>query len=65
MKVLKKRITQSGLREYPLGHSQQMDDLYSQISQTEPISTFEIWNHQSIDESAQEVIKHISDLKLI
>jgi deoxyadenosine/deoxycytidine kinase len=64
-KELKKRIPKGGLRAYDFGHSQTMDELYSQIILADRINAVDIWNHQSIDESAQEVLKQISDLKLI
>jgi deoxyadenosine/deoxycytidine kinase len=64
-KVLKKRITKVGLREYPLDRNQQLDELYGQTIQQERIKAFDIWNHQSVDESAQEVMMQIADMKLI
>jgi hypothetical protein len=42
-----------------------MDELYSQIILANQINAVDIWNHQSIDESAQEVLKKIADLKLL
>ena len=64
-KELEKRIPKSELRAHELRHSQPMDELYNQIILANKINAIDIWNHQSIDESAQEVPKKISDLKLI
>lgn len=64
-KILKKRIPKAGLREYPLDHCLQLDELYGQIIQQDGLQSSDIWNHQSVDESAQEVMKQIADLKLI
>ena len=64
-KELEKRIPGSGLRAYEPGLSQPMDELYSQIILTDQLNAVDIRNHQSIDESAQAVLKTIADLKLI
>lgn len=64
-KELEKRIPKSGLRANEFRHSQPMDELYSQIILADQINAIDIWNHQSIDESAQEVLKKIADLKLL
>ncbi|MCX6555463.1 MAG: hypothetical protein NTZ12_10730 [Candidatus Aminicenantes bacterium] len=63
-KELEKRIPKSGLRDHEHAHSGPMDKLYGQIILADQIHAFDIWNHQSIDESAQEVLKRITDLKL-
>jgi broad-specificity NMP kinase len=64
-KVLKKRLPRAGLREYPLERSQQADERYGHLVQQERLNAFDVWNHQTIDESAQEVMVHLADLKLI
>ena len=64
-KVLKKRLATAGLHEYPQDRSPQLDELYGRIIQQDRVQAFEVWNHQTIDESAQEVMTHITDLKLI
>jgi deoxyadenosine/deoxycytidine kinase len=64
-KELGKRIPKSGLRAHEPGHSQAIDTLYGQIILADQINAIDIWNHQSIDESAQEVLKKIADLKLL
>jgi deoxyadenosine/deoxycytidine kinase len=63
-KELEKRIPKSGLRDHELAHSGSLDKLYGQITQADQIHAIDIWNHQSVDESAQEVLKRIADLKL-
>lgn len=64
-KELEKRIPKSGLRSHEPGHSRSMDKLYEQIILADQINAVDIWNHQSIDESAQEVMKKIADLKIM
>jgi deoxyadenosine/deoxycytidine kinase len=64
-KELEKRIPKADFRAHELRHSQPMDDLFSQIILADQLNTIDIWNHQSIDESAQEVLKKIADLKLL
>ncbi len=64
-KVLKKRKSKAGLREYSLDRSQQLDEQYNRMIQQDRVQSFDIWNHQSIDESAQEIMMHLADTKLI
>jgi len=64
-KELEKRIPPNGLHAHEPGLSQEMDALYGQIILADRIHAIDIWNHQSIDESAQEVLKKIADLKLV
>ncbi|MCX6555931.1 MAG: hypothetical protein NTW95_00630 [Candidatus Aminicenantes bacterium] len=63
-KELEKRIPKSGLRDHEHVHYGPMDKLYDQIVQADQIPAIDIWNNQSVDESAQEVLKRIADLKL-
>ncbi len=63
--ALKKRKPRAGMREYPLEGSPQVDESYSRIVQQDLLPSFDIWNHQSIDESTQEVMVHLADMKLI
>jgi hypothetical protein len=42
-----------------------MDELYDRIIEQNRIQASDIWNHQSVDESAQEVMKQLANLKLI
>lgn len=64
-KVLEKRLPKAGLKEYSLERSQQADENYGRILQQDRIPFFDVWNHQTIDESAQEVLVHLTDLKWI
>lgn len=64
-KVLKNRLASAGLHEYPQDGSPLLDELYDRIMQHDHVQAFDVWNHQTIDESAQEVMTHIADLKLI
>jgi broad-specificity NMP kinase len=64
-KVLKKRLPKAGLKEYALERSQQADERFGRLIQQEHLPAFDVWNHQTIDESAQEVMVHLADLKLI
>jgi deoxyadenosine/deoxycytidine kinase len=64
-KELEKRIPKNRLRAHEHGHSRPMDKFYSQIILADQINAIDLWNHQSIDESAQEALKKIADLKLL
>ncbi|RQW03609.1 hypothetical protein EH223_09460 [candidate division KSB1 bacterium] len=64
-KELEKRLPASGLHAHDIDQCQQMDALYGQIILADQIHAIDIWNQKSIDESAQEVLKKISELKLL
>lgn len=64
-KILKDRIPKAGLREYHPDRCQQLDELYGQVIQAGRIPAFDIWNHQTVDESAQEVMSQLASLKLV
>jgi len=64
-KELEKRLPQSGLRARETDRSHALDKLYGQIIAADRIQAIDIWNHKSIDESAQEVLKKIGELKLV
>jgi len=64
-KILRKRKAQKGLREYPTERCQQLDEQYLQAIQRDRIQSFDVWNHRSIDESAQEVMVRMTEAKLI
>jgi deoxyadenosine/deoxycytidine kinase len=64
-KELEKRLPKSGLRAHESDHSQLLDKLYGQIIATDHVHAIDIWNHKSIDESAQDVLKKIGELKLL
>ncbi len=63
--ALKKRKPRAGMREYPLADLPQADENYSRIIQQDQLPSFDIWNHQSIDESTQEAMVRLADMKLI
>jgi deoxyadenosine/deoxycytidine kinase len=63
-KELEKRLPKSDWRASEIDHSQPLDKLYGQIILADKINAIDIWNHKSIDESAQEVLKKIGELKL-
>ena len=65
-KELKKREPKAGLREYDAGTLPADGRAVRPASSSRTASTaFDIWNHQTIDESAQEVMMHMADMKLI
>ncbi len=64
-KELEKRLPTSGLHAHDIDLSQQMDALFGQIILDNQINAIDIWNQKSIDESAQEILKKISELKLL
>lgn len=64
-KELENRLPRSGLRADEADHSQVLDKLYGQIIASDRLHALDIWNHRSIDESAQEVLKKIGELKLL
>ena len=64
-KVLKKRLSTAGLHEYPQDCSPLLDELYGRSLQLDHVQAFDVWNHQTVDESAQEVMTHLTNLKLI
>ena len=64
-KVLQKREPKAGLREYAPELSQQADERYARIIQQDRLAAFDVWNQQTIDESAQEVMMHMAGMKLI
>jgi hypothetical protein len=64
-KVLKIRLAAAGLHEYPLDISPQLDEMYGRIILQDRIQTFDVWNHQTVDESAQEVMTHLAAMKWI
>ena len=64
-KILKNRIPKAGLRDYHPDRCQQLDELYDQIIRANRIPACDIWNHQTVDQSAQDVMAQIANLKLI
>ena len=41
-----------------------LDELYGRIIQQDRVQAFDVWNHQTIDESAQEVMTHITRFEI-
>jgi hypothetical protein len=64
-KVLQKREPKDGLREYTPERSLQADERYGRIIQQDRLPAYDVWNHLTIDECAQEVMVHLADMKLI
>ena len=64
-KILKARVSKTGLREFDPDRARKKDELYGQLIQQERVGAFDVWNHQTIDESAQEAMVHLEDMKLI
>jgi hypothetical protein len=64
-RVLQKREPKAGLREYAPESSQQADERYARIIQQDRLPAFDVWNQQTIDESAQEVMVRLAGMKLI
>ena len=64
-KELEKRLPKSAWRADDADHAQSLDKLYGQIIASDQLHALDIWNHKSIDESAQEVLKKIGELKLL
>lgn len=64
-KELERRLPKSGLQTQEIGNSQPQDKLYGQIITADRIPAVDIWNHKSVDESAQEVLKKLGELKLL
>ncbi len=64
-RVLKERLAKSSPPNDAAERARRMDDVYTRAIQKDRISVFDIWNQQSIDESTQEAMVHLADMKLI
>ena len=64
-KTLQERAAPGGMREFNPDLARQADELYGQIIRQERLPAFDIWNQQSVDESAQEAMMRLADMKLI
>jgi hypothetical protein len=64
-KVLQKREPKAGLREYTPELSLKADERYSRIIQQDRLPAYDVWNHLTVDESAQAVMVRLDDMKLI
>lgn len=63
--ALQERGARAGLREFNPERARQSEELYAQVIAQEGLPALDIWNHQSVDESAQEAMVHLADRKLI
>jgi deoxyadenosine/deoxycytidine kinase len=64
-KELEARIPKSEWPEKEMEPSHSLDALYGQIILADQIHAIDVWNHKSIDESAQDVLKKLGELKLL
>jgi deoxyadenosine/deoxycytidine kinase len=60
---LEKREFNNEIRIADLEHIKKIDELYRVAIETDQLKVAEIWNNTTIDESAHEIIKQISDFK--
>jgi deoxyadenosine/deoxycytidine kinase len=60
---LEKREFNNEIRIADLEHIKKIDELYKVAIETDQLKVVEIWNNTTIDESAHDIIKHISDFK--
>lgn len=65
IEALQQRIANVGLQEFDPEFVRQAEEMCGSLIQQDGLSVFEIWNQQSIDESAQEAMGHLLDMKLI
>jgi hypothetical protein len=64
-RTLEERGAKAGLRELPAGQIRRAEELYGQAIQQDRLPAFAVWNQQSVDESAQEAMMRLADMKLI
>jgi hypothetical protein len=64
-KILKARKEQEHDPTLNLKEMQAMEGMFLETIARDRLKAIDIWNHQSVDESAQEVIDKLADLKLI
>ncbi len=64
-KILISRGGQEHDLKLDLKEMQAMEEMFLDTIAGDRLKTIDIWNHQSVDESAQKVIDKLSDLKLI
>jgi len=60
LKELEKRELNNELRIADIKHIKRVEELYKKTVEGENLKVIEIWNNNSIDESAHEILKHIS-----
>ena len=63
--ALKKRKPKDGMREHPRERGRQEDERFLRLAQEERVLSFDVWNHQTIDECAQDVMTRLAEIKLI
>jgi len=63
--ALKKRTPRAGMREYPLERGREDDERFTRLAREERIPSFDVWNHQTVDECAQDVMTRLAEMKLI
>lgn len=63
--ALKKRKPRDGMREYPLERGRLDDEDFGRLAREERIPSFDVWNHQTIDECVQDVMTRLAEIKLI
>jgi len=59
-KELEKREFNNEIRIADIEHIKKIDELYKEAIETDQLKVIEIWNNNTIDESAHEIIKSIS-----
>jgi deoxyadenosine/deoxycytidine kinase len=63
LKELEKREFYNDLKITDLETIKHKEDLYKEIAEEDKLGIIEIWNNNTVDESAHEIIKHISEFK--
>ena len=63
LKELEKREFNNEIRIADIDHIKKIDELYKTAVDTDRLKVIEIWNNNTIDESAHEIIKSISQFK--
>jgi deoxyadenosine/deoxycytidine kinase len=64
-KELEKRLPKNEWPKKETEPPSSLDALYGQIVLADQIHALDVWNHKSIDESAQDVLKKIGELNLL
>ncbi|MCP5048648.1 MAG: hypothetical protein GY940_15870 [bacterium] len=63
LKELEKRELDNELKITDLDRIKRVEELYKESTDEDKLKVIEIWNNNTIDESAHEIIKHISEFK--
>jgi deoxyadenosine/deoxycytidine kinase len=64
LKELEKREFSNELKIADLDNVKRIEEVYKETVQDDNLKIIEIWNNNTIDESAHEIIKHISEYKV-